>query len=169
MVSAYVVYSRWQETMKPQPPPVVQSRVIPGGPAPTRFAPEMGVLLEGAGALNLTPQQQSKLRALTEDWRRFSGPLKRELDNEATKFREFAEEEAKSGKGNLVELQRRAEPVSQFSREYGNLKLEYWERAMQILTPSQRKRAEELRQRALRPQTPLQGSRSQPANTVESS
>jgi hypothetical protein len=153
IAAALVVGHRLQgERSKRRQPPVVEHRVVSGDHAPSRFAPEITVLLEESADLDLAADQQRKLETLAREWKQAAGPLKEDLDRGTKRFREYADQAVGGGKGDLAEFQRRAEPALELGRELADLKLQFWQRAMKVLTPSQRERAEELRKNTLTPE-----------------
>jgi len=152
VVAAVTVgYRLHVERSKAQPKPIVEHRVVSGDGAPSRFAPEVAVLLEESAGIKLASDQRTELEAIAQDWKQTSGSLKADLDRETERFREYADSQVGGGKADLTEFQRRAEPALELGRELANLKLQYWQRALKVLTPGQREHAEELRKNTLSP------------------
>lgn len=149
VVAGLVGHKAWQQRVQHRDPPLVQSRVVAGPGPPGRFTPEVSVLLDNAGELELSAEQKAGLQALSDEYAQVSKPLSEELDSASRAFETLADQQTKAGTGNLADLQRNAEPVSELSRQYGSLRREYWRRAVALLSAEQRSVAENLRRDSL--------------------
>ena len=135
----------WQEMRQRQRPPLVEKRLLTRGTS-LPFYPPPTLLLENKSRLGLTVEQRKRMEALVREWKHVAGPLEEDMQRAAEDFRQFASREAQRQRASLIEVQRRAAPVAELTREYRNLKHDYWQRAMQLLSPVQRQRAARLRQ-----------------------
>ena len=121
-------------------PQIERSRLSEIPPLPA--APELGWLLEQKGALNLQPPQMEKLRRLRARWDRDTQALREALDLATAQFNQGMRH-PEAPRVDLQALRANAAPVSDLSRQLADVRRAYWSEAAPILTPPQRRQAEE--------------------------
>lgn len=124
-------------------PPAIQREVAhsqhPGTYPPVQF------LIDRSARLHLAPNQVSRLEQIQKQWSDSTAPLRRSLSEETDKYQAFLKEAEKNGHVSLQEIQRRAEPVSALSGDLAESRYQAWQKALAVLSQSQRAQAEQMR------------------------
>lgn len=122
------------------PPRIERTRVDVTPDAPPS-APDPNWLLSQQEALGLSRPQVQKLTKLRARWSRDTRELQ---DAIARVSEEFNRDMASGGTGVTVEaLRQRAAPVSSLSRQLADARQAWWGEAAAVLTPAQRRQAEQ--------------------------
>lgn len=122
---------------------------------PSRSAPDPAWLLEQREALHLSAPQRQRLSRLRARWDRDTQALRTAMAHASAEFdRGMASRERRSF--TLQELQDRAAPVAEYSRQLAAARRAWWDEAATILTAAQRQRAEQAWARRLTPRIPLE-------------
>lgn len=124
------------------PPPILERQLIHarGGKGRLAPVPEVKSLLERAEAIGLSAEQVKSLKKLQAEWERNTARSRAELEEQSMQFRKFMEAAQKGGRVSVSQIQEQAQPVSTLSAELLSQRLQYWQRAMKILTHDQRKK-----------------------------
>jgi hypothetical protein len=119
-------------------PPIVEHQVIGGEMTEdSTTAREVDYILERAAQLGLTDGQRVSLQNLKAEWESKSGPLTDQMNRAALQFESFMSKA--KGKSSMQDIQSRAAPVSELSRQVSSLRRIYWQKALQVLDADQRK------------------------------
>lgn len=129
------------------PPRIARTRAD-AVPNPPPGAPEPAWLLEQRHALRLSPPQVRKLNKLRARWDRDTQALRTALARSAAEF-DRSMVAAGGQRATVQQLQERAAPVSEFSRQLLDARRAWWDEAATLLTGSQRRRAEQMWARRL--------------------
>lgn len=140
LLAIVLLWPTLRDGMRSDRPRIERSQlaVIPAPPA----APELGWLLEQRDALELTPAQGEKLGRLKTRWDRETQSLREGLDEASREF----ERGIGGGEGpprSIQQIQERAAPLSELSRRLAEARRAYWSEAARLLTPAQRRQAED--------------------------
>lgn len=128
---------------QPGPPPSSPGviRETAPGPKGPPSAPDPAWLLTQAEPLGLTPEQTAKLTRLERRWDRDTRDLRARIDAAQAEF-ERGMREREGQPASMQELQERAAPVSDLSRQLASARRAWWSEASGALTPGQRQKAE---------------------------
>lgn len=156
-LSLYIAHQ--QGLFRKSGPPSVE-RVTTSAPKQPPAA-DIDFLLERADELRLTEEQVGQLRDLREEWKNNTATQRAALAREQKELNKFMEGAAKTDRRTpLSEIQRRSAAFSELSRQLATARRAYWQHALLVLDPDQRKAA----QKALRehlelpPESPPQKS-----------
>jgi hypothetical protein len=148
VLSFYIAYQRGLFT-KPGPP-IVEHAPAPGPAQPP--AADIEFLLDRSDELALTDAQVQRLRDLSRQWEASTADQRAAADRAAREFDAFMKQTSKSGKpAALEEIQRRAATVSELSAALAQARRSYWQRALLVLEPDQRTKAEQALREHLEP------------------
>lgn len=127
---------------QPGPPPASKPEVIreetPRG-APS--APDPEWLLTKSRALGLRAEQEARLSALVERWRRDTRELRGQMEAAQADF----ESAMRAGEGRpagIDEIRGRAAPITELSRQMADARRAWWAEASGVLSARQREQAE---------------------------
>lgn len=124
------------------PRPTVESRRVgagagvPAGP----LGPTALEALDLRAELHLTEAQVRRLTALDQEWQQTAGPLEVEARDAEAEFRQYMDEAARSGRGTLAEIQRRAAEQGEVLAAFRARRAAHAGGVRQILTEEQRER-----------------------------
>ncbi len=116
-----------------------------GSSAGPLSAPEPAWLLARRGTLRLSSAQVKRLTQLRARWQRDTRQLRGDLALASAEFDRDVRGAAPAGGHRLTlqQLQERAAPVSELSRQLAGARSAWWQEAAQVLAASQRRRAED--------------------------
>lgn len=120
--------------------PRLEKSQIEEFPAARPSAPEPAWLLSQRWELGLSETQVQKLEQLRIRWKRDTGQLRGELVRASHEFNRSMSDNG--GRLTMQQLQERAAPVSEISRQLADARRAWWAEAATTLTASQRQRAE---------------------------
>lgn len=146
IVASVIVWRRMPPgTFGGSAPPRIETAQIEAFPASPPSAPDPAWLLLQRDTLRLSASQRKKLEMLRNRWERDTRELRGALDRASNEFNRSVRGAAKEGEHGLTmqQLQERAAPVSELSRQLADDRRAWWNEAAQVLTTSQRQRAEE--------------------------
>ncbi|HXI18816.1 MAG TPA: hypothetical protein VNM48_20820 [Chloroflexota bacterium] len=146
IVASVIVWRRMPPgTFGDSAPPRIETAQIEAFPASPPSAPDPAWLLSQRDTLRLSASQRKKLEMLRNRWERDTRELRGALDRASNEFNRSVRGAAKEGEHGLTiqQLQERAAPISELSRQLADARRAWWNEAAQILTNSQRQRAEE--------------------------
>ena len=125
-----------------RPKPIVESRRIGAGASrPVQpAAPTARQALEQKAELGLTETQVRRLEELEREWNRTVGPLEAEAREAEAEFQRFMDAAARSGRGNLAEIQRRAAEQGELLAAYRMRREAHAGAVRQVFTEEQRAR-----------------------------
>lgn len=140
VISAVVVYYRYQEQNWRQPPRI--ERTVVSDKPSAGVVPEISSLLLRREELKLSAQQVKEIEELQAEWQRASTSLHEKADKAAEQFKRWMDEAQKRGHVAIDEVQQHGAEVSALSAELVRQRRVYWESAMKLLTEEQRKQIE---------------------------
>lgn|GEM_PF-1848552 len=121
-------------------PPIVERQVISSSyeekSGPT---PEVGFIIDRAAKLHITDSQLTHLKAMCAQWRKFYGPKIVAANRAAEKTNSYLAGAQGRQRTPVAQIQNAAAPVIALSGEISSARRSYWDRAIKILTPEQRK------------------------------
>jgi hypothetical protein len=130
-------------------PPIVERQVISSSyedkSGPT---PDAGFIIDRAGELHLTDAQLTRIEKLRGEWRRFYGPKIAEANHAADKTNKYLADAESRSRTAVVQIQDAAAPVIVLSGEISAARRSYWDQAVRMLVPAQRKALEAERRTA---------------------
>ncbi|MCW5943414.1 MAG: hypothetical protein KIS66_14375 [Fimbriimonadaceae bacterium] len=109
----------------PGPGPVAPQRPVASTKPPPLRKPEPGELLR----LDLSSEQEARVRALDADWRRERAALESAMS--------AASSPARDGKRTLEQLRAGLQDYAALSRRYDAVRQEHWNASLRVLTPAQ--------------------------------
>lgn len=139
-VVASVIVWRW---FPPQRQTPRLERVPLKAPSFGLSAPEPAWLLAQKHTLQLSAAQVQQLTRLRVRWERDTRELHKKLDYASQQFNQNLSN-PDGASLPMSQLQERAAPVSELTRRLTAARAAWWQEAGQLLTPTQRRRAEEL-------------------------
>lgn len=101
--------------------------------------PEVSFIIDRAGKLHLASAQLAQLKALRAEWQKFYGPKIAAANQAADKTSDYLAEAKDKSRTPVAQIQNAAAPVIALSGEISSARRSYWDRAVKILTPQQRK------------------------------
>jgi hypothetical protein len=107
-------------------------------PARLVLPPTAEEILGRAEALQLGPEQATRLRALDREWRTETGQLEAAIQAASAEFEQFTAEAQKGGGASMPELQRRSADLRALSAELRERRAAHSLRAVEALTDTQR-------------------------------
>lgn len=142
ILSAFVVYARWQEQARRAPPRIERTVVSDTGKAGAGVISEISSLLARRAELRLTAQQVKEIEKLQAGWERVAAPLREQADQAAEQFKRWMDEVQKRGQVAIDEVQRHGAKVRALSAELVQQRRVYWESALRLLAEEQRRQIE---------------------------
>ncbi|HXI18577.1 MAG TPA: hypothetical protein VNM48_19605 [Chloroflexota bacterium] len=142
IVASVIVWRRMPPgTFGGSAPPRIETAQIEAFPASPPSAPDLAWLLLQRDTLRLSASQRKKWEMLRNRWERDTRELRGALDRASNEFNRSMRD---NGEGvTMQQIQERAAPVSELSRQLADARRAWWNEAAQVLTTSQRQRAEE--------------------------
>ena len=120
-------------------PPIIEGRVISSDFDKAGPVPEVGFLIDRREKLRLSDRQTESLRKLQAEWGRFYQPKLREAKAASRQMTGYLSRSRTNGRTPVQQIEERAAPVVAVSREISATRRQYWDRAMKLLTPEQRR------------------------------
>ena len=111
-------------------------------PTPT---PEVGWLLERRAALGLSDSQARRLEQLRQEWEEATAEDRAAVEQAAAEFQKYMNQAQEQGHVRPQDLMPQAKAVSELSGRLAAARQDFWERAMKILTATQRARVDQAR------------------------
>lgn len=150
----------WPYLFPPAAKPKIERTVQSQSPITAPSAPDPTWLLSQRANLRMSDAQFQKLSALQQRWTRDTRQLQNSIDAATRDFNAGMN----VGKGATMEqLQARAAPLSELSRQMSDARRAWWSEASLVLGAPQRKRAQELwQQRQMTRFAPLKTTDSRP-------
>jgi hypothetical protein len=111
-------------------------------PTPT---PEVGWLLERRAALGLSDSQVHQLEQLQQEWEQATAEDRAMVEQAAAEFRGYLNQAQEQGHVRPQDLSQQGELVRELSGRLAAARQDFWERAMKILTATQRARVDQAR------------------------
>ena len=128
-----------------KPPHIERSVQSSTVPAALSSAPETTWLLQQRDVLKLNAAQAEKLQKLVARWQRDTKSLRVALESASANYNRDMAHDAKAGRKVTIEqLQERAGPVSELSRQLSQARRAWWDEAAQVLADEQRRNAEQM-------------------------
>ncbi len=145
ILSAFVVYTRWQEQAR-RTPPRIERTVLSDSTKPDEgIIPEISSLLSRREELKLSAQQVKQIEKLQAEWERVATPLREQANRAAGQFRAWMDEAQKRGRVAMNEVQERGAEVRELSAQLVQQRRAYWQSALKLLTEEQRAQVERMR------------------------
>lgn len=121
-------------------PPIVERQVISSSyeekSGPT---PEVSFIIERADKLHITNSQLAHLETLRAEWRKFYGHKMADANQAADRTSKYLADARNKSRTPVAQIQNAAAPVIALSGEISSARRSYWDRAISILSPEQRK------------------------------
>ncbi len=136
----------WPYLFPPAVKPKIERTLQSQSPVTVPSAPDPNWLLEQRANLKMSDAQFQKLSQLQTRWTRDTRQLQTAIDAATRDFN--ASMSADKGVA-MEQLQTRAAPLSELSRQMADARRAWWSEASLVLDAEQRKRAQELWQRHL--------------------
>ena len=140
ILSAFVLYTRWDDSRRSEPPRIERTVLASGAP-PAGITPEVSVLLARRGDLHLSAQQVGALTRLQAEWQRVSTADRESAGRAAAEFRSWMAQAGKRGRVAMADIQQHGAELSAVSARIARRQRVYWESALRLLTGKQRKQA----------------------------
>lgn len=131
----------WPYLFPPDAKPKIERTLQSQLPATFASAPNPTWLLSQRANLKMSDAQFQKLRALQQRFARDTRELQSSID---AATREFNASMNADKSATMEELQTRAAPLSELSRQMADARRAWWSEAAQVLDTKQRKRVQEL-------------------------
>jgi hypothetical protein len=145
VLSAFVVYTRWQEQARRTPPRIERTVLSDTDKPNAGIIPEISSLLARREELKLSAQQVKEIEKLQAEWERVAAPLREQADRAAGQFRAWMDEAQKRGRVAMNEVQERGAEVRELSAQLVQQRRAYWQSALKLLTEEQRAQVERMR------------------------
>lgn len=136
----------WPYLFPPAATPKIERTVQSDSPVTVSSAPDPTWLLGQRTSLKMSDAQFQKLSRLQQRWTRDTRQLQGSID---AATRDFNASMSADKSANLEQLQTRAAPLSELSRQMSDARRAWWSEASLILDTGQRMRAQELWSRHL--------------------
>jgi len=127
--------SQWHARPAALPKPPARDVRVPARPAQP---PTAGEVLHRAEALQLRPEQVTRLRTLDRVWRADVESLEGALRAASAEFEEFVADARRGGGASVPELQRRSADLQALSAELRERRAAHSRKAVETLTDAQR-------------------------------
>lgn len=99
----------------------------------------MSFIIDRAEKLHISTPQLARLKALQLKWQKYYGPKIAQANQAAAKTNEYLADTKRNSRTPVARIQNAAAPVIALSGEISAARRGYWNQAVSILTPAQRK------------------------------
>lgn len=140
LIGARYISAELAARRQPSAPPIIERQVISSSQeeksGPT---PEVSFIIDRAEKLHITAAQLPRLKALQLKWQKYYGPKIAQANQAAAKTNEYLADTKRNLHTPVAQIQNAAAPVITLSGEISAARRSYWNQAVSILTPAQRK------------------------------
>jgi hypothetical protein len=134
----------WQKMPPTGSRPRIERKTVEVPHASVLSTPEPAWLLAQQDTLGLNEAQRRRLRRLQIRWDRNTQALREALENASTTFAHSMPSSDAGAVVSLQQLKKQAAPVSEWTRQLLAARRAWWSEAATVLTPLQKRQAEQL-------------------------
>lgn len=138
VLAAAIGVQHYRSLRAPSAPPKITG-VKNSNPVPLEETIAIKILSDRE-QLGLNPKQTAALEKLAAEWKTSAKPVREELERRSDEFNRFMNGIDRKNPPSEEALQKHTVPVSEATREYIQLRDDFDRRALEALTPGQRKK-----------------------------
>lgn len=142
IVAMIAGYSLYQQHRTNAQPPVIERQV--SGATAAGIAPVPEFLLRHRAELALTAEQVAKLKGISAAFRKDIAPMQRQLTASAAAYRQYLDRTRTNNRPKAGEIESQSADIQRWSGVMATTRQAYWQQARDVLTATQRQRADAL-------------------------
>jgi hypothetical protein len=135
----YVKMEKQAAAQRSTPPIIERHAILSTAEEKSGLTPEVKFIIDRSRKIGLSNAQLSELHRLQSEWEKLYRPKLEQANKAASKANEYLSGAEDQRRTPVAHIQDRARPLVTLSGEVSAARRRYWDRAVETLTPDQRK------------------------------